>query len=103
MGTILTSKHMGLHDRLLLASEVGDGLVEELGRGLSVSKLRKGLLSCPPSPGLGFWWGRHRGKTEPASLWGQKTHIRHSLGPAGMLMPYYLRSQRSKVRVPPKP
>lgn len=38
---------MGLHDGLLLASEVGDGIVEELGGGLSISKLRKGFLSCP--------------------------------------------------------
>ena len=36
---------MGLHDRLLLALEVGNGTVEELGGGLSVSKLRKGFLS----------------------------------------------------------
>lgn len=62
MGTILTSKHMGLHDRLLLALEVGDGLVEELGRGLSVSKLRKGFLSCPPSPSLGFCGGGSVGR-----------------------------------------
>ena len=46
---------MGLHDRLLLASEVGDGTVKDLGGGLSVSKLKKGFLSCPPSPSLGFW------------------------------------------------
>ena len=45
MGTLITSRHMGLHDGLLLASEVGDGIVEELGGGLSISKLRKGFLS----------------------------------------------------------
>lgn len=62
--------------------------------------------ACFPAPFPEPWILRGReshGNNEPVRLWGQKTHIRCSLGPTRMPFCPCLRSQRSRVRAPPRP
>lgn len=62
--------------------------------------------ACFPAPFPEPWIlsGREsHGNIEPVRLWRQKTHIRCSLGPTRMPFCPCLRSQRSRVRAPPRP
>lgn len=102
MVRMITSTHMGLCEGWTSPSLRGGRWHCEGGwvGGECQLDLEKASFPAPfPEPGIRE--GGQRGNTEPASLWGHKTHIRRSLGPAGMPFSHSLRGQSSRVRAPP--
>lgn len=103
--TVITFRHTGVCEEgappgLQRGSRHGEGG----GLGADCQLDFENASSPAPFPYAWEWGeGGQRGNIEMASLWGQKTHIRHSLGPAGTQFSDSLRSQKSRVRAPPRP